>query len=90
MWKTSDFFLAIGIVDARQCDTQKNGRWLTILGLKNHEHRGESYLARFSEPQNFEREVSTEENKLSTFVAAECDNREIVSLRELAEVSLDF
>src|SRR5947207_8306187 len=49
-----------------------------------------SYLARLSEPQNPEREVSPEENRLSTFVAAESDSREIASLRELAGESSRF
>jgi hypothetical protein len=50
----------------------------------------ESYLARFSEFQNPERDVSPEENRLSIFVAAESESREIVSLSEFADDSSGF
>src|SRR2546423_7400657 len=48
-----------------------------------------SYLARFRTFHKFER-VAAEENRLSTFVAAESDNREIVSVRGLAGHSAEF
>jgi hypothetical protein len=49
-----------------------------------------NYPARLRKPQNPEREVSLEENRLSTFVAAESASREIVLLRELAGNSSGF